>query len=67
VYTGGFRSGLRHGQGILTLPNGDRFEGGYSSDMRQGYGVLFYSDGTVDSGLVYIFDSSSYELQIISF
>ena len=38
VYTGGFKNGLWHGDGVLVLPTGARFAGVYDAGLREGTG-----------------------------
>ena len=39
VYTGTMRRGRRHGHGIYSWPNGDRYEGYYVNDWAEGRGI----------------------------
>ena len=39
-YEGGFREGARHGEGVYTWPNGNRFEGEWRDGKLHGQGVL---------------------------
>ena len=45
VYTGTMRRGRRHGHGIYSWPNGDRYEGGFVEGERQGNGVFVFASG----------------------
>jgi hypothetical protein len=44
-YRGGFKAGLKHGQGVKTWPNGDRYEGGFVDDRKEGTGVYEWGRG----------------------
>jgi hypothetical protein len=44
-YRGGFRKGMKHGQGEKTWPNGDRYEGGFVEDHKEGQGVYSWGRG----------------------
>ncbi|KAL4479605.1 hypothetical protein ABPG72_004201 [Tetrahymena utriculariae] len=44
-YEGGFLDDLKQGQGILYLPNGNRFIGGFLNDMVEGIGIFVTSEG----------------------
>lgn len=37
-YTGEFRAGKKHGTGLKTWPNGDRYEGAFEDDFKHGEG-----------------------------
>lgn len=42
-YRGDFRAGMKHGKGIKTMPNGDRYAGSFIEDYRHGRGVYIWS------------------------
>jgi hypothetical protein len=42
IYQGEFHLEKRHGQGILLLPNGDRYEGVWFNDQKEGPGKFIY-------------------------
>jgi hypothetical protein len=44
-YAGGFKAGRKHGQGVKTWPNGDRYEGDFVADHREGYGSYVWGRG----------------------
>jgi hypothetical protein len=44
-YVGGFKAGRKHGQGVKTWPNGDRYEGEFVADHREGYGSYVWGRG----------------------
>jgi hypothetical protein len=44
-YSGGFRQGRKHGQGVKTWANGDRYEGAFVDDRREGFGVYVWGRG----------------------
>jgi len=50
VYDGEFKSGLRHGKGVMTWPSGRRYEGDFVKGNRTGKGTLTYPDGRVYTG-----------------
>ena len=39
-YVGEFKDGKFHGQGTLTLPNGDKYLGAFKSGKKHGKGIL---------------------------
>jgi len=45
VYRGEFRAGKKHGQGVKTWPNGDRYEGAFVEDRREGMGKYSWGRG----------------------
>ena len=49
-YEGSWRSGKRHGHGILHMASGDVYEGGWWVDCRHGWGLLRLADGSVEAG-----------------
>ncbi len=44
-YDGSLRSGLRHGQGTVTFPDGRRYEGGWKNGRYHGQGTFDYGNG----------------------
>lgn len=44
-YRGGFKAGRKHGEGVKTWANGDRYEGEFVDDQKQGYGVYQWGRG----------------------
>lgn len=42
-YRGDFRAGMKHGKGIKTMPNGDRYAGSFIDGYRHGKGVYIWS------------------------
>jgi len=40
VYEGSFKSGIKHGTGIETFPNGDSYLGNYRNGLQEGQGKL---------------------------
>jgi len=44
-YRGGFRAGMKHGEGVKQWPNGDRYEGGFVNDRKQGVGRYAWGRG----------------------
>ena len=44
-YRGGFQGGRKHGKGVKTWPNGDRYEGEFVADLKAGYGVYVWGSG----------------------
>ena len=46
-YDGNYKSGRRHGRGILTFSNGDRYEGRFVDGEIRGKGVLYLANGDI--------------------
>jgi hypothetical protein len=44
-YRGGFKAGRKHGKGVKTWPNGDRYEGDFVNDGKEGFGVYVWGRG----------------------
>lgn len=44
-YRGGFRAGRKHGKGVKTWPNGDRYEGDFVDERKEGFGVYIWGRG----------------------
>ena len=49
-YEGEFKSGIREGQGTLTLANGEKFVGTWENGLVNGEGEIYRTDGTVVKG-----------------
>ena len=45
-YTGGFRDGNYHGQGVYRWADGKRYEGGFFASDKHGFGTFYYETGT---------------------
>lgn len=39
------RKGLKHGAGLLVLPDGTRYEGAFQNGLCSGLGVIIFPDG----------------------
>jgi hypothetical protein len=50
VYEGNFVKGLRSGLGILTDPEGNKYDGMWENDMFHGQGTYTWSDGSKYTG-----------------
>jgi hypothetical protein len=48
VYRGAFKAGRKHGHGVKTWPNGDRYEGEFAADYKDGYGSYRWGAGPWD-------------------
>src|SRR6266540_6958480 len=44
-YRGAFKAGRKHGKGVKSWPNGDRYEGEYAEDRMEGGGVYSWGAG----------------------
>jgi hypothetical protein len=44
-YRGGFKAGRKHGKGVKTWKNGDRYAGDFVEDRREGHGAYSWGDG----------------------
>ena len=40
----------RHGYGLYTFANGDKYEGNWAGDMKSGYGQFYYANGEMYKG-----------------
>ena len=50
-YEGEWKYGKQHGQGTLTLANGEKYVGEWLNDKRHGQGTYTYADGKIVKGL----------------
>jgi len=50
VYSGSWKNGEKHGQGVNTYSVGDVYSGSWKNDQMHGQGVYTHSDGSVYSG-----------------
>ena len=41
---------FEHGNGIMTWPDGNKYEGKFKNDKRNGYGTFTWSDGNTCKG-----------------
>jgi hypothetical protein len=39
-----------HGKGVLTWPNGKKYEGEFQNDQRHGIGKYYWKDGRIFEG-----------------
>ena len=44
---------MKHGEGIETWPNGNKYNGKFEKNMRHGYGEVTWSDGANYQGEFY--------------
>ena len=44
-YHGDFSAGMKHGKGVKSWPNGDRYEGEFVEDRKEGKGTYVYGRG----------------------
>ena len=44
-YRGGFKAGKKHGKGVKTWANGDRYEGDFFDDFKEGTGAYVWGRG----------------------
>ena len=44
-YRGEFGAGMKHGEGVKSWPNGDRYEGQFVADRKEGQGTYTYGRG----------------------
>ena len=44
-YRGDFHAGMKHGRGVKTWPNGDRYEGDFVDDRKEGVGAYSFGRG----------------------
>jgi len=52
-YRGEFKAGRKHGKGVKTWPNGDRYEGDFVDDRREGTGMYVWGRSSAWSGQRY--------------
>ena len=45
AYRGGFKAGRKHGKGVKTWPNGDRYAGDFVEDRKEGVGTYAFGRG----------------------
>jgi len=45
-YTGEWKNGLRHGHGMLEIPQGVKYDGDWENDKMHGQGILILANGT---------------------
>merc|ERR1719199_1034041 len=50
TYTGQWLGNLRHGQGVLTRPDGQKYTGSFECGRSHGYGVFIAADGNKYEG-----------------
>ena len=50
VYTGGFRAGKMHGNGVMTYTNGTTYDGQWKNDKQDGQGTMKFHNGHVYKG-----------------
>ena len=51
-----YKDGKKHGQGVRTWPDGDKYVGGYKNGKRHGYGVYTKADGRVIRKGTWVYD-----------
>jgi hypothetical protein len=51
IYNGLFKMGLKCGEGLLLMQNGDRYEGFFLDDKFEGEGTMIFSTGEKKMGL----------------
>ena len=49
-YEGQYANGIKHGKGIMQLPNGSSYEGDFKNGEITGNGLRRWADGTTYSG-----------------
>ena len=49
-YEGQYENGMKHGKGIMHLPNGSSYEGDFKNGEMTGTGLRRWADGTTYSG-----------------
>ncbi len=40
MYVGEWRSGVRHGQGVIGYAGGNKYEGAFANDLMDGFGIF---------------------------
>ena len=50
IYSGNFKSGKKHGTGMLTYPDGARYSGSWTKNQKDGQGSYFYPNGDMYEG-----------------
>ena len=50
-YSGEWRDGEIHGEGVATYSSGDVYEGSFEDGRRHGFGTLRYASGEEQSGI----------------
>ncbi len=49
-FVGDYLRGKRHGYGVYSFPNGDRYEGQYVEDLPHGHGTYHFASGQCYQG-----------------
>ena len=52
LYEGETKNGKRHGKGVFTFKNGDRYDGDFVDDIMTGRGIVTTKDGSKFEGEV---------------
>ncbi|MCK0131240.1 hypothetical protein MWU59_06940 [Flavobacteriaceae bacterium F08102] len=50
AYSGSFKKGLPHGEGVYTYANGDEFKGKFQKGKKEGQGILMSKNGIIKKG-----------------
>jgi len=53
TFSGSWKCGKWHGNGVASFANGDKYDGSYDLDRRHGFGVYSWKDGRVYEGEFY--------------